>query len=436
MREPHEFAPPHDYNAALLKLLACPDLCSKRWVYEQYDTYIGGNSLQRPGGDAGVVRIDDESGRALAFSCDVTPRYVEADPFEGGKQAVAECYRNLISVGAKPLACTDNLNFGNPEKPEVMGQFIAAIGGIGEACLALNMPVASGNVSFYNETNDEAILPTPAIGGVGLIDDCSKMASVSNAHQDAVLFLVGTHATHLSRSLYEREILGEDAGPPPPVDLLMEQARGEFVLAAIRSEYAALCHDISDGGLAVALAEICMASGMGATIDWEMPYYTHAALFGEDQARYIMAVDEEWADMFAANSEGSGVSFCRIGTLGGEKLVIGELIDLEVSEMKKVNEDALPEFINASGQRKIRKEKTMAMEAAEIKKMICRKFPDACVTIRDLAGDGDHYAAEVTTKEFVGKSRVEQHQMVYAALKGNIGEQLHALALQTSVPKE
>ena len=353
-REPHTFAPPDDYNAALLKLLGSPDLCSRRWIYEQYDTYIGGNSLQRPGGDAGVVRIDDDSGRALAFSCDVTPRYVEADPFEGGKQAVAECYRNLISVGARPLACTDNLNFGNPEKPEIMGQFIAAIEGISEACLALDMPVASGNVSFYNETSDEngdeSILPTPTIGGVGLIEDLQHMATIGDGHDtdhvEAVVFLVGTDAVHLARTLYEKEILGEESGPPPPVNLLTEKDRGEFILAAITSGYATLCHDISDGGLAVALAEICMAANTGITVDMEMPYYSHAALFGEDQARYVMAVKKEWADMFAANSEGLGNPFSRIGTMGGKRLIIGELVNLEITEMKKVFENALPDYID------------------------------------------------------------------------------------------
>lgn len=345
--EPHEFAPPDNYNAALLKLLGSPDLCSKKWVYEQYDTYISGNCIQRPGGDAGVVRLDDETGRALAFSCDVNPRYVDADPFEGGKQAVAECYRNLIAVGAQPLACSDNLNFGNPEKPEIMGQFIATIKGMSEACTALNMPVASGNVSFYNETNDQAILPTPTIAGVGLIEDTDKMTNIKNALKGAVLFLVGTDAVHLGQSMYQKEILGENIGAPPPVDLITEKARGEFVLAAIKSEYVSMCHDIGDGGLAVALAEICMASGKGIVIDQEIPYYSHAALFGEDQARYIIAVKNEWADMFAANSEGSGVSFCKIGKFKGTKLIIGEIVELKISEMKKTFENALPQYINS-----------------------------------------------------------------------------------------
>lgn len=343
-QEPHIFAPPDSFNAALLKMIGSPDLCSRRWVWEQYDTLIQGNTLQLPGGDAGVVRVDGHATKALAFSSDVTPRYVEADPFEGGKQAVAECYRNLVATGAEPLAATDNLNFGNPEKPEIMGQLVMAIKGIGEACLALDMPIVSGNVSLYNETNGEAILPTPTIGGVGLIDDHAKMARIGTADAGDVLFLVGTEGTHLSRSIYQREILGEETGPAPEVDLQMERARGDFVLTAIRNDYASACHDISDGGLAVALSEMCMASGLGMHCDIEITY-PHAALFGEDQARYIVAVDDKWADMFAANSEGSGVSFARIGVVGGDSLIINDLIDLPISELSSAHESWFPDFM-------------------------------------------------------------------------------------------
>ncbi|MEM8750070.1 MAG: phosphoribosylformylglycinamidine synthase subunit PurL [Pseudomonadota bacterium] len=343
--EPHLFAPPDDYSAALLYLIGSPDLCSRRWVWEQYDTLIQSNSLQIPGGDAGVVRVEGHETKALAFSSDVTPRYVEADAYEGGKQAVAECFRNLIATGARPLAATDNLNFGNPEKPEIMGTFVASIRGIGEACEALGMPIVSGNVSLYNETNGEAILPTPTIGGVGVIEDWNAMARIGTADEGDVLFLVGTEATHLAQTLYQREILGEESGPPPPVDLQMERARGEFVLAAIKTQYASACHDISDGGLAVALAEMCMASGYGARCDLNITY-PHAALFGEDQSRYIVAVDDQWADMFAANSEGSGVSFERIGTVAGDALIINDLVDIKVETLKNAHESWFPKFMS------------------------------------------------------------------------------------------
>ncbi len=350
---PHLFAPPDDYANALLKMLGSPNLASRRWVWEQYDTLVQGNTLQVPGGDAGVVRVDGHPTKALAFSSDVTPRYVEADPFEGGKQAVAECYRNLIATGAEPLAATDNLNFGNPEKPDVMGQFVAAIRGIGEACTALSMPIVSGNVSLYNETSasdgsSEAILPTPTIGGVGLIDDWAQMCRIGSASAGDALFLIGTEGTHLARTIYQTVILSDESGPAPSVDLMTEQWRGEFVLSAIRNNYASACHDVSDGGLAVALAEMCMASGIGAACEITITY-PHAALFGEDQSRYVMAVHAEWADMFAANCEGAGVFFEQIGTVGGTSLRINDLVDVDVTVMQDINESWFPNYMTNRG---------------------------------------------------------------------------------------
>ena len=335
--------PPADYNAALLQLLASPDLCSRRWVWEQYDTYIQGNSLQRPGGDAGVVRIEG-SNKALAFTSDVTPRYCEADPFEGGKQAVAECFRNLSATGAEPLAATDNLNFGNPERPEIMGQLVFAIKGIGEACEALAMPIVSGNVSLYNETNGEPILPTPTIGAVGLLPDASAMAVIGGATDGDRVMLIGTPGTHLGRSSYMRTCLGREEGPPPPVDLQMEKARGDYVRAAIRSAYVTACHDLSDGGLAVALAEMAIASdkGMEITLEDATP---HAALFGEDQARYLCTVPADLAAMFMANAEGAGVTCHDLGTVGGDMLRIGDTIAVNVGELRNAHESWFPAYM-------------------------------------------------------------------------------------------
>ena len=337
-----------DYNAALRKLLASPDLCSRRWVWEQYDTLIQSNSLQIPGGDAGVIRLLDDAGeptgRGLAFTSDVTPRYCEADPFEGGKQAVAECYRNLSAVGAEPLATTDNLNFGNPERPEIMGQFVYAIKGIGEAVGALSMPIVSGNVSLYNETNGEAILPTPTIGAVGLIEDTSCMARIGGMQPGDAVFLIGQEAEHLGQSLYMREILGLEDGTAPSIDLLTEKMRGEFVRAAISSGEVTACHDVSDGGLAVALAEMCMASGSGMNISLDGSQM-HAALFGEDQSRYVLTMAEDYANMFAANAEGSGVFFSRLGTVEGDSLTIGKSVSLSVSEMKDLHEAWFPAYM-------------------------------------------------------------------------------------------
>ena len=259
--------PEMDVADALLKLVGSANQSSRRWVWEQYDTLIQGNSLQLPGGDAGVVRVEGHASKALAFSSDVTPRYCQADPFEGGKQAVAECWRNLNAVGAEPLAATDNLNFGNPERPEIMGQLVFAIKAIGEACRALDFPIVSGNVSLYNETNGTGILPTPTIGGVGLLPDWSKMARIAFAAVDECILLIGAPAnwgTHLAQSIYMRDLFGRTDGPAPHVDLAHEKKTGLFVRALVRDGIATAVHDCSDGGLGVALAEMAMASGIGA----------------------------------------------------------------------------------------------------------------------------------------------------------------------------
>ncbi|MGA7267902.1 MAG: phosphoribosylformylglycinamidine synthase subunit PurL, partial [Aestuariivirga sp.] len=218
---------PNDLAAAILKIVGSPDMCSRRWVWEQYDHLIQSNTAQIPGGDAGVVRI--RGNKAIAVSTDVTPRYVEADPFEGGKQAVAECWRNLTAVGSLPIAITDNLNFGNPERPEIMGQFVKAIEGISAACRALDFPVVSGNVSLYNETNGQGILPTPAIGGIGLLEDLTRMATLAFKSAGDEILLIGGHGTHLGQSIYLREVLGREDGAPPPVDLAVEKRNGDFV---------------------------------------------------------------------------------------------------------------------------------------------------------------------------------------------------------------
>ncbi|WP_027229867.1 phosphoribosylformylglycinamidine synthase subunit PurL [Phyllobacterium sp. UNC302MFCol5.2] len=334
-----------DYGAALLQLVGSPDLSSRRWVYEQYDTLIQGNSLQVPGGDAGVVRVDGNRSKALAFSSDVTPRYVEADPYEGGKQAVAECWRNLTAVGAEPLAATDNLNFGNPERPEIMGQLVKAIGGIGEACRALSFPIVSGNVSLYNETNGQGILPTPTIAGVGLIPDWTKTTKVGGMKDGDVLILLGVDGTHLGQSIYLRDLHGRADGPAPAVDLGVEKRNGNFVRSAIRNGQLTACHDLSDGGLAIALAEMCMASGKGATVEIGEGA-PHALLFGEDQSRYVVAVAPDAANMITLNAEGSGLPFRKLGTVGGNALTIGGLLSISVSDLTQAHESWFPDYMS------------------------------------------------------------------------------------------
>jgi len=353
-REPGRYSPldasnvaePENYGAALLSLVGSPNNCSRRWVWEQYDTLIQGNSLQLPGGDAGVVRVESHPTKALAFSSDVTPRYVEADPFEGGKQAVAECWRNLTATGAEPLAATDNLNFGNPEKPEIMGQFVKAIEGIGEACRALGFPIVSGNVSLYNETHGEAILPTPTIGGVGLIADWAQMARIGTANEGDAVLLIGIDGSHLGQSIYMRDCLGLSEGPPPEVNLVDEKRNGDFIRALINSGQATACHDISSGGLALTLAEMAMASDKGMTIDLsDATGPMHALLFGEDQARYVITVADDLANFLMASTEGAGVPFRKLGTVGGDTLNVKGVLNLPISQLRSTHELWFPDYM-------------------------------------------------------------------------------------------
>jgi phosphoribosylformylglycinamidine synthase len=341
--------PQMDVAEALLRLIGSPALGSRRWVYEQYDTWIGGNALQRPGGDAGVIRVDGHPGKALAFSSDVNPHYCEADPYEGGKQAVAECWRNLTAAGAEPLAATDNLNFGNPERPEIMGQLVEAIRGIGDACRALDFPIVSGNVSLYNETNGRGILPTPTIGGVGLIEDWRRMARIGFAAPDECILLVGAPdwwGTHLGQSTYLRELFSRNDGPPPPVDLGHERKAGDLVRILIRDGHATAVHDLSDGGLAVGLAEMAMASGIGATVNQLEGGDPIPQFFGEDQGRYLVTVRREFVDQFYEDIHPyAGLFVPWIGMTGGDALKLGEARAIPVAELKGPHESWFPSFM-------------------------------------------------------------------------------------------
>jgi phosphoribosylformylglycinamidine synthase II len=336
---------------SLLKMLGSPDLSSRRWVWEQYDTLIQGNSLQIPGGDAGVVRVEGHPTKALAFSADVTPRYCEADPFEGGKQAIAECWRNLTATGSLPLAATDNLNFGNPERPEIMGQLVGAIKGIGEACRALDFPIVSGNVSLYNETNGRGILPTPAIGGVGLIDDWSKMARVRFAGPGERILLVGAPATwggHLGQSIYLRDIHGRRDGSAPPVDLAKEKLAGDFVRAMIRAGALTAVHDVSDGGLAVALAEMAIASGIGAEVQMPVDIDPIPVWFGEDQGRYLVTISRADPGLVRDIQDEAaelGISAPWIGETGGTELKLAGARPIPVADLKAAHEGWFPKFM-------------------------------------------------------------------------------------------
>jgi phosphoribosylformylglycinamidine synthase subunit PurL len=337
--------PPVRDAEALVKLIGTPDLCSKRWVYEQYDTLILGNSVATPGGDAGIVRVQDGP-KGLAMTTDVTPRYCEADPYEGGKQAVAEAWRNITAVGGLPMAVTDNLNFGNPERPEIMGQLVFCLKGIGDACLALDFPVVSGNVSLYNETNGRGILPTPTIGGVGLLDDVSVHATIAFKKAGETILLIGETDGWLGQSVYLRDICGKEEGAPPPVDLDVERRNGDFVRGLIRKGKTRTVHDCSDGGLAVALAEMAMAGGVGAQIQL-LPagIPSHAALFGEDQARYIITLSEVEAMAVREDAAAAGIPVVRLGVTGGSALTLPGERPISISELVTAHERWFPAFI-------------------------------------------------------------------------------------------
>jgi len=336
---------PAEYGEALLQLLTAPDLCSRRWVWEQYDYLVQGNTVQRPGGDAALIRIDGTF-KGLAVSIDVTPRYVEADPYAGGKQAVAEVWRNLTAIGAEPLAITDNLNFGNPEKPEIMGQLVAAIRGIGAACEALAFPVVSGNVSLYNETSGEAILPTPAIAGIGLLPDVRQSAGIAFQNDGDTILLVGALTGWLGQSIFLREIEGREDGAPPPVDLAAEKRNGDAIRALIRAGRITACHDIADGGPLVALAEMAMAGDIGATIiapQGSAPL--HAKLFGEDQGCYLVAVAAREGDAVIATLQGDDVPVQRLGLVGGADLVVEGALAVPVKTLRAAHESWFPAFM-------------------------------------------------------------------------------------------
>lgn len=311
-----------DPAADLLALIGGPNLCSRAWVWEQYDHTVGADTVVAPGSDAGVVRVHGTA-KALAFSSDVTPRYCYADPVEGGRQAVAECFRNLCATGARPLATTDNLNFGNPEKPRIMGQFVGCIQGIGEAVSALDMPIVSGNVSLYNETDGAAILPTPTIVGVGLLESLDELIRMAPRRGD-VLVLLGETSGWLDRSIWLQDLHGREEGPPPPVDLGAERRAGELVRALKARGLLRAAHDLSDGGLAVAAAEMALACGCGASVTGAPRGLTAAGwFFGEDQGRYLLACAPKDAMALMDAAAEAGVAARQVGTMEGDALILG-----------------------------------------------------------------------------------------------------------------
>ncbi|WP_426956332.1 phosphoribosylformylglycinamidine synthase subunit PurL [Muricoccus radiodurans] len=337
--------------AALTALIASPDLCSRRWIWDQYDSTVGGQTVRRPGAaDAAIVRLEGLN-RALAMTTDVTPRYCAADPEEGGKQAVAETWRNITATGAKPLAITDNMNFGNPERPEIMGQFAACIRGMKAACEALDYPVVSGNVSLYNETrggvaNPKSILPTPAIGGVGVLEDARQAVGLAPA-EGATLVLIGETRGHLGQSLWLREIAGREEGAPPPVDLAAERQNGDFVREHILAGRITACHDVADGGLLVALAEMALAADRGLGLEPApegLP--AHAWWYGEDQGRYVCATAAP--DDLLAAARAAGLPARKVGTVATASrraLALPGEPAISLDALRAAHEGTLPAFM-------------------------------------------------------------------------------------------
>ena len=327
-----EIAESADIGADLVKLMGSPDIASRRWIWEQYDHMVGADTVQRPGGDAAVVRVHG-SQKGIAISTDCTPRYCYADPYEGGKQAIAECYRNISAVGATPLAVTNCLNFANPQRPEIMAQLTGCLEGMGDACRALDFPIVSGNVSLYNESKatggGSAILPTPAIGGIGLLKDVDVMATVAFKQEGDAIWLIGGAGSHLGQSIWLREIQGREAGDAPKVDLAAERANAETVRTLIAQGKVSAVHDISDGGLLVTIAEMALAGGLGAQLDIAL---NTAAAFGEDQGRYVVTA--------AAGTEIAGA--VRIGTVGGDNVAGVNLADL-----RSAHEGFFPNLMDA-----------------------------------------------------------------------------------------
>lgn len=329
---------------ALLRLVSSPDLCSRRWVWEQYDSSVMGDTVHGPGGDAAVVRIHGTA-RGLAMTTDCTPRYCAADPVEGGRQAVAEAWRNLTAAGAQPLAATNNLNFGSPERPEVMGQLEGCVEGMAEACRALDFPVVSGNVSLYNETDGVAIPPTPVVGGVGVVADVGAGLVRAALPPGQALAVVGRTAGHLHRSALLRVLAGRDDGPPPPVDLAAERRNGDLVRRLAADGLLGACHDVSDGGVLVAVAEMAMAGGVGARLAVPPGAPPPLAwLFGEDQARYVVATAEP-ARLLAA-ADAAGVPAAEVGATGGDVLTVDGHGSIPLAELRGAHEGWLPSYMS------------------------------------------------------------------------------------------
>ena len=342
---PERVPAPNEFLGCLKIMMGHPQLCSRRWIWEQYDHMVMGDTVQGPGGDAAIIRVHGTR-KGIALTCDVTPRYVLADPEMGAKQAVAESWRNLSAVGADPLAITDNMNFGNPERPEIMGQFVGAVKGMAEACAVLAYPVVSGNVSLYNETNGIAIPPTPAIGGVGLVPDIAWTSDIRLKSPADLLIVIGREQGHLGQSLYQQIVVGRLEGAPPVVDLADEMKAGNLVRALIREGKLRAVHDVSDGGLLVAVAEMALAGEVGVELlPYEGKLPAHAAWFGEDQGRYVLEVDPTHAREVIERAQLLALPARILGRTGSDALTLKGDESVTLAELRDAHEAWMPNYM-------------------------------------------------------------------------------------------
>ena len=329
----------------LKKILSSPNICSKEWIWQQYDHTVMGDTIQKPGGDAGVVRVHGTE-KAVAATVDSSATYCWAHPLTGGKQVVCETWRNLISVGAKPVAITNCLNFGSPEKEENMGEFVECVQGIGEACKYLQYPVVSGNVSFYNQTKEIGIKPTPAIGGVGLIKDYKKMLTMDFKNNGNIVLVIGKTEGHIDQSLLARLILDEKNGPPPEVNLFNEKNNGETLLDLIEKDYVKSAHDVSLGGIITAISKMCIKGGKG--IELKIPKYLINEIeyfFSEDQGRYIIEVTSEDLKNVTKILDKNSVHYDEIGKIIDKNMIINQKTKVTIDELKSYNTNWLKNYM-------------------------------------------------------------------------------------------
>ena len=322
-------------ESCLIKILSNPNICDKKWIWEQYDHTVMGDTIQKPGGDSGVVRVHGTN-KAVAACVDSSAIYCFAHPLTGGKQVVSESWRNLISVGAKPIAITNCLNFGNPEKEKNMGEFVECVNGISEAAKYLNFPVVSGNVSFYNETKDKGIKPTPSIGGIGLIEDYKNMITMNLKKEDNIILVIGKTEGYLDQSIFSRTVLLEKKGPPPEVNLFNEKNNGETILKLMGKKLILSCHDVSVGGILTAVSKMCIKGKKGVKINPQINFLNKFSyFFAEDQGRYVIEIEKKNLDLVKKLLKENSVHFDEFGVVTKEKLQFKDELNISIVDLSK-----------------------------------------------------------------------------------------------------